>query len=352
MRSLRSLVTTSLLLFPSISLAQAPFKSGDPITFGEGGTYPRAIKLADGKTLLGAYTDRRGDNTTITTVRSTDNGASWSPIGVVDTGPKTTKDVDNPYVYERPDGKILCAFRNHDRSGSTTYSVYRITLCISEDGGVSWKYLQTPTSDPGGVTGNWEPFLQRALDGSTQLYYSRETSGTDQDSLLRLSTDGGASWSAADVISGEGIETRDGMVGVAHTPDDNSPTKVAIFETGNPSLGVPFSVWTVRTENDGAQWSDVRTRVYQPEGHNAGAPQIIRVGDRLVASFGTDENGGAWPQGAIKVMVSRDRGRTWTDRTTVVGPLAAWAGMVGLNDSSFLVLYEAGGTSYAQKMTF
>ncbi|KAJ4372957.1 hypothetical protein N0V83_003248 [Neocucurbitaria cava] len=352
MRSLTCLITTSLL-FPILSLAQAPSKSGDPITFGVGGTYPRAIKLADGQTLLGAYTDTRGDNKTITAVRSTNNGASWEPIGVVDTGPAATKDVDNPYVYERPDGKLLCAFRNHDKSGPTTYTFYRITLCISEDGGVSWNYLQTPASDPGGLTGDWEPFLQRALDSSLQLYYSRETSGTDQDSLLRRSTDGGANWSSAQVISGTGIETRDGMVGVAHTPDDSSPIKVAIFETGDPSLGVPFSVWTVRTENDGVDWSEARTVVYQPAGgHNAGAPQIIRVGDKLVASFGTDEDGGVWPQGAIKVMVSRDGGVNWTDKTTVVAPSAAWAGMVGLDDSSFFVLYETGGTSYAQKMAF
>lgn len=352
MHSLRSLVTTALLLFPFASLAQAPSKSGARVTFGVGGTYPRAIKLADGKTLLGAYTDTRGDNKTITTVRSTDNGASWSPIGVVDTGPSATKDVDNPYIYERPDGKLLCAFRNHDRSGATTFSAYRITICISEDGGVNWKYLSTPASDPAGVTGNWEPFLQRALDGSLQLYYSRENSATDQDSLLRRSTDGGLSWTSAQVISGSGIETRDGMLGVAHTPTDDSATKVAIFETGDPALGKLFSVWTVRTENDGASWSPDRTRVYEPAGHNAGAPQILRVGSRLVASFGTDEDGGAWPQGAIKIMVSRDGGVTWTDKTTVNGPSSAWAGLVGLDDNSFLVLYETGMTSYAQKYVF
>ncbi|KAF1849001.1 glycoside hydrolase family 93 protein [Cucurbitaria berberidis CBS 394.84] len=351
MRSFKSLIKTYALLLPSLVLAQAPTKLGDAIVFGQGGTYPRAIKLADGKTLLGVYTATTGANTTLTTVRSTNNGASWQPIGIVDTGSKATKDVDNPYVYERPDGKLLCAFRNHDRSGNA-YSFYRITVCISEDGGVNWNFLQTPASDPGGLTGNWEPFLQRALDGSLQLYYSRETSGTDQDSLLRRSTDGGATWSSADVISGAGIETRDGMLGVAHTPNDSSPAKVAIFETGNPSKGVPFSVWTVRTENDGANWSEQRTRVYQPEGHNAGAPQIIRVGDKLVASFGTDEDGGAWPSGAIKVMVSRDGGKTWADKTTVVGPSAAWAGLLALDDSSFLVLYEKSGTSYAQKLSF
>jgi photosystem II stability/assembly factor-like uncharacterized protein len=345
-----TLISAAFALLVSNVLAQRPSKIGDAVVFGEGGTYPRATKLADGS-LFGAYTNTQGDNTTILTVHSTDGGASWQVKGTVDTGSKATKDVDNPYVHELPDGKLLCAFRNHDRASSTTYSYYRITVCISENGGATWKYLSTPASDPAGPTGNWEPFLQQGLDGTLQLYYSRENNATDQDSLLRRSDDGGETWTSAQVISGTGIETRDGMLGVAHT-SANSKTKIAIFETANPALSQKFSVWTVRTEDDGATWSPERTVVYQPDGYNAGAPQIIRVGERLVASFGTDEDGGVWPGGAIKLMISSDEGKTWVDKTTVHEASAYWAGLVALDDESFLVLYEFGGTSYAQKMSF
>lgn len=348
MYSLPVIIAATLALFTKTIVAQQPTKVSDAVVFGEDGTYPRAIKGADG-TLFGAYTNTQGDNTTIVSVLSKDDGASWKQQGTVDTGAKTTKDVDNPYVHELPNGHLLCAFRNHDRASPTTYSFYRITVCISEDSGASWTYLSTPASDPGGLTGNWEPFLQQGLDGTLQLYYSRENNATDQDSLLRRSSDGGQTWSTAQVISGNGLETRDGMIGVAHTSPD-SQTKIAIFETGDP--GLPFSVWTVRTEDDGATWSPDRTLVYQPDGHNAGAPQIIRVGSRLVASFGTDEDGGVWPGGAIKLLISSDQGKTWADKTTVHEASAFWAGLVALDDSSFLVLYETGGTSYAQKMQF
>lgn len=346
----RVVVTAALALFANAVTAAAPSKVGDAVVFGRAGTYPRATKLTDGS-LVGAYTNTQGDNTTILTVRSADNGASWQVQSTVDSGPKATKDVDNPYVHELPDGKLLCAFRNHDRGSGSAYNFYRITICVSEDGGATWRYLSTPASDPAGPTGNWEPFMQQALDGTLQLYYSRENSGTDQDSLLRRSTDGGKTWTSAQVISGAGIELRDGMLGVAHTAVDSN-TKVAIFETGNPGLGTPFSVWTVRTADDGATWSTERTVVYQPEGYNAGAPQIIRVGGNLVASFGTDEDGGVWPGGAIKIMVSGDRGKTWADKTTVHEASAYWAGLVALDEQSFLVLYEFQGTSYAQKMSF
>ncbi|PSN72250.1 neuraminidase, partial [Corynespora cassiicola Philippines] len=324
--------------------AAAPSKSGDAVVFGEGGTYPRATRLSDGS-LLGVYTHFASGNSTITTVKSTDNGASWTPLGIVDTGPSASKDIDNGYVHQLPSGKIVCGFRNHDRGANPgDFTFYRITVCESEDGGRSWKYTSTPASDPGGVTGNWEPFFQTALDGSLQLYYSRENAANDQDSLLRRSTDEGKTWSAAQVISGADVTARDGMLGVARTAPD-SPTKLAIFESGDPM----FTIHTVRTDNDGESWGG-RALVYENAGGNAGAPQIIRVGDRLVASFGTDEDGGDWPTGSLKLVISEDGGQSWADKTTVHGVPSLWAGLLELDDSSFLALYESGGTSFAQKM--
>lgn len=210
MHNPKVLIVAAFAFFTSSAIAVPPSKIGDAVVFGEGGTYPRATKLADGS-LFGAYTNTQGDNTTILTVRSNDNGASWQTQGTVDTGSKATKDVDNPYIHELPDGNLLCAFRNHDRASATTYSFYRITVCISSDNGATWSYLSTPASDPTGPTGNWEPFLQQGLDGSLQLYYSRENSATDQDSFVRRSPDGGKTWSNAQVLSGAGIETRDGI---------------------------------------------------------------------------------------------------------------------------------------------
>ena len=229
-----TILIAAIALLVSDVFAQQPNNVGNAVVFGEGGTYPRATKLADGS-LLGAYTNTQGDNTTILSVRSSDNGASWQMQGMVDTGRKATKDVDNPFIHELPDGKLLCAFRNHDRASSTTYSYYRITICVSDDSGATWEYLSTPASDPAGPTGNWEPFLQQGLDGTLQLYYSRENSATDQDSLLRRSSDGGKTWTSAQVITGEDLETRDGMLGVAHT-SANSKNKIAVFETIEPCL--------------------------------------------------------------------------------------------------------------------
>jgi len=248
-------------------------------------------------------------------------------------------------VHQLPNGNIVASFRNHDKVNGK-YTFYRITVCGSSDGGKSWKFLSQAAEDPAGPNGNWEPFFQTALDGSLQIYYSRENAANDQDSLLRRSTDGGATWTSAQVISGQGITARDGMLGVARIAA-NSATKLAIFESGAPG----FTVHTVRSGDDGATWGD-RALVYEARGKNAGAPQIERVGGRLVASFGTNEDAGDWPVGALKVMVSSDGGRTWGYKTTVHDSPAMWAGLLALDDRRFLALYESGGTSYAQKLTF
>ena len=141
-----------------------------------------------------------------------DGGNSWQTIGEVTRGPSNANDIDNPYVLQLPSGRVLCAFRNHSKDPSTgAYTYFRITVAYSDDLGKTWKYLSTPASEPGPVNGNWEPFLRNAQDGSLQLYYSRENSAADQDTLERFSTDGGKTWTAPQTISGAGITSRDGM---------------------------------------------------------------------------------------------------------------------------------------------
>ena len=166
-------------------------------------------QLGNADSIQTAFQD--GDNV-LEIVMSTDHGTSWQAIGEVTRGPSNANDIDNPYVLQLPSGRVLCAYRNHSKDPNTgAYQYFRITVSYSDDLGKTWKYLSTPSSDPGPVNGNWEPFLRNAKDGSLQLYYSRENSASDQDTLERLSTDGGQTWTGPQTISGAGITSRDGM---------------------------------------------------------------------------------------------------------------------------------------------
>lgn len=319
-----------------------PSLSGAAIdmTSGGGGTYPRANFLADGS-IIGAYTATVGDNHQLTLVRSTDDGSSWSYLGNAASRPAATSDLDNPYPLQLPSGRILLAYRNHDKLSNGTYTYYRITLSYSDDNGVSWNYLSDPASDPGDVNGNWEPFLRNAQDGSLQLYYSRENSGADQDSLMRTSTDGGQTWSTATTISGSDITARDGMLGVATV---SGSELIAVFETSQNGL---FTVNSIHSPDDGKTWGN-RTRVYTPTGtnNNAGSPQVANVGGTLVVSFMTDEDTQEhnWFQGAgAKLITSGDGGASWSNKFEVFAPQANWPALLNLDDSSFLYMADHDG---------
>ena len=221
------IIVLSLVLF-SWSCWSAPFSNaatkrsavvprlaGSPVIFGPG-TYPRANSLSDPSlpagSIIGTYTAFQNGDNVLKIVMSTDGGASWKAVGEVTRGPSNANDIDNPFVLQIPSGRVLCAFRNHSKNPQTgAYLTFRITVTYSDDLGKTWKYLSTPSSDPGPVNGNWEPFLRNAQDGSLQLYYSRENSAADQDTLERFSSDGGKTWTNPKTISGAGITARDGM---------------------------------------------------------------------------------------------------------------------------------------------
>lgn len=310
------------------------------------GTYPRATFLQDGS-LLGCYTASSGGNSILTTAKSTDNGASWSDIGVIAVESAETRDLDNCFVHQLPSGQVLAAFRNHDRVTSKgPYTFYRITVCYSDDNGSTWKFLtQAATSNTAGL-GIWEPFMMDALDGSLMLYFSRETNvdGSDQDSILIRSGDDGKTWSSEQTISGADLVARDGMLGVARM-GAGSPNLIAVFESLAPDTGIH----SVISPDDGVTWN-TRRLVYKSsvDGAQNGAPQVVYVGGTLVASFQSPEDDLTGPF-AVKVVTSSDGGANWNEKTTIRKP-CNWAGELALDNQSLLVLCESSQTSLVQKV--
>ena len=332
--------------------------SGKRVSFG-GGWYPRANRLQDGS-ILGALSVETDGNTVLTTVTSTDNGATWGPLGTIASRPSATSDIDNPYPLQLPNGTILAAYRNHDKDASGKYTYFRIDLSSSQDGGKTWEHVSAPSRDtpPAGYDhgdGNWEPFLSLAGDNKTvHVYYSRNNNGYDQDNIVKQSTDSGLTWGDPMAATG-GLKqhTRDGMFGCTNAPGGGL---IAVFESASFEPGAKAVVTQLisMTSTDGVTWKDRNTVYTSPANNNAGSPQILNVGGKLIVTFMTDEDTSKhkWTEGAnVKALMSSDGGKTWGSKVTVGDVQSNWPGLVdGGDGKSIWILYENSG-SWAQKLT-
>ncbi|OAQ96788.1 hypothetical protein LLEC1_02831 [Akanthomyces lecanii] len=259
---------TNLVLRAAVVSYNGPQVVVDPV-----GVYMRVTRLHDGS-LLGGYAAGDGSNKVLRVTKSTNEGASWKVIGTVDSQPYASHDLDNAFPLQLPGGRIVFAFRNHDLDSNKMPTYFRLTVCYSDDGGVDWRYLsQIDERATNGVNGLWEPFLRNARDGSLQAYYSSENSGGDQDNLMRISRDGGKTWSGPRPVSGVDRDgTRDGMTGVA--------------EAGYFTVDAVYS-----DDDDGLTWQQGnRQRIYTAASRRgAGAPSVINIGGTLVVDFMTNE---------------------------------------------------------------
>lgn len=185
----------------------------------DGGTYPRMCRLSDGSILLGFTrfepnpANPKVQLRVLAVHRSTDNGATFQPHGVVD---RCARDCDNMFLLEVPttDGigrpKILAAFRNHDFAPGGGHSWYRITVCQSFNGGKDWTYLSQAAEKPTAPNGLWEPFMRIGRRGEIQMTFSQELSHIDQDTMFLTSDDQGKTWSQPRPVTGVGEQLRDG----------------------------------------------------------------------------------------------------------------------------------------------
>ncbi|KAL7907489.1 glycoside hydrolase family 93 protein [Trichoderma velutinum] len=320
-------------------------QAGSPDVIDTNGVYIRASLTSNGG-LIAGYTAHENGQSILRLAGSSNCGTSWQFVGEVYRANSTTHDVDNAMPLQLPSGRIVYAYRNHDRSGNS-YTYYRITLSYSDDGGATFSYLSTvqqQAATPGTPNGLWEPFLRVAADGSLQCYYSAENNANDQDGYMKRSTDGGLTWSNWIKVSGGDRTSRDGMIGVANL--NNSGNLIAVFE--NTESG-PFSIDYVLSQDDGNSWGQ-RARLYTAaNGKNAGAPQVINVGGTLVTSFMTNEDvqgtGGNGIDGAqMKVVTSTDGGSTWGGKTITGNTGSHWPGLYTLDQTHFLALYTKDGT--------
>ncbi|KAK4205544.1 Sialidase [Triangularia verruculosa] len=365
-----SLLLHLTLILPTTAAALSIQAASPPALLHPNAVYPRANAFhnlssptPDKPLILASYTSLfpPGGHKTLSTSISRDGGKSWRFLSDIWTANATTHDIDNAYPLQLPNGHILVAFRNHDIGALTgEYVYYRITICLSTDYGQSWEFLSHASerwaAGRNSKNGLWEPLLRADRRGRVQVYYSSERGAGRQDNVVRVSDDLGRTWGDEVVVSTrEGA--RDGMMGVVEVvvPGGGEGRLVCVFETTEEDGR--FAVEAVESLDDGGSWGEEgRRRVYTvKKGKDAGAPQVVSVGGWLVGSFMTNEGvdggeGEGVDGGEMKIVISKDGGRSWDGAAVAAGRGSHWPGLYQLDDRRFLGLYSADGVGAVSRI--
>jgi hypothetical protein len=183
------------------------------------GAYARVSRMKDNSLIAGYVNFDRINGEPWKILRtsiSRDWGRSWQELGEVYRAPERTAELDNAFPLELPwNGRVLFAYRFHDRAPDGSISKFRISISTSTNGGRHFDpWSDVDVRDHNGVNGLWEPFLRIANDQRTiQCYYSAEVDSGKQQSFMKESTDDGKTWSGPILVSND--QSRDGMLGVA-----------------------------------------------------------------------------------------------------------------------------------------
>jgi hypothetical protein len=268
--------------------AAAAAPSGTPLRPGSS-LYPRAIRLSHSPTANGAIVASvvtfSGNNGQAVFSESTDNGASFTPVGVA--APPASAGGGGlccGSLFELPAtlGALPAGTLLWAASVGSSASNRRMALQIwqSRDTAHTWSYLSSCAVAPN-TGGLWEPEL--AVDGAGRLecYFSDETNPSVHSQAIRraVSADG-VTWSApSDVVAAANPAVRPGMPTVRKLPDGRYLMTYEVCSTDGSKGCEAY----LRSSADGAGWgtaTDLGTRVTATDGqYFAHAPTLAWAGN-------------------------------------------------------------------------
>lgn len=207
--------------------------------------YPRLVRLAHGAQNGAIVASTNGS-----IFRSTDDGSSWSYLGIVPTASGSSERCCAT-LFEMPTtvgglaaGTLLSAASYF--SGSTP----AIEIYVSTDYGQSWQYWSTPVVQGDSNHGLWEPQFAISADNALVMFWSDETDPCCSQKLAQIRTYDGYNWSAQQNTVASTIQSdRPGMAVVTKLP---SGTFFMSYELCGPAACTVFS----RTSSDGWNWGD------------------------------------------------------------------------------------------------
>lgn len=211
----------------------------------------RMTRLANGDWLAVYTLFPAGQPTILEIARSTDNARTWS---VLTTVAEAGRNVDNGELFQLPNGQVLLAMRSIVNGQS-----YRLTVHRSTNNGASFSYLSLidANENPGGLTdrGLWEPVFNLLPNGTLSVLYANEkhaggSPAYDQVISQKISNNNGTSWGAETWAVSEtgGGNARPGMPVMTRMGDGRFMLVFEICGLG-PDCEVSYSI-----SSDGTTW--------------------------------------------------------------------------------------------------
>lgn len=272
------------------------------------------------------------DGTELVMSATPDEGKTWREVGVVAADPSPRADLGDGNAVRLKDGRIWATYR---RNHHGPHPDYAIEVAESRDGGKTWaKQATVETSVPEGTgpsRGLWAPFLLVTEKGEPQCYYDDEAlpfkRGFPGHQWIAMRAWRDGRWTDPTVVAREpkGL-SRDGMASVVDLGKGRLLCAVEAVREAEPHAGL---LRLFRSEDGGRTWGSPAV-LYAPadDRHHAFCPSLVRLKDRLVCVFGTNEDRPDSPRSGtpanhmsldIKAIESRDGGRTWTASALVYG---------------------------------
>jgi sialidase-1 len=361
------------MLLPAVALAAEAFITHtDVFRAGEDGynTYriPAIVTAADGS--LVAFAEARKENQSdpgggdidLVAKRSSDNGATWSTMQVVD-NPGEKWGASNPTpLLDRSNGRLWISYNRWEPGKGTENSRMgtmdnQAWLRYSDDHGKSWSAPRDITREsrdfdnwramflgPGGAiqTSTGRLILPAASCPDTCAVYA--ASGTFRGQLhymrayVLYSDDHGATWKRGSQVraitdENQAIELTDGTVLM------------------DARQGGGYARWMIFSRDGGQTWST-------PRSGEIVTPVATAIERFTSVKQGADRDRILWtgPQGDARrrlvVRVSYDEGQTFTNEHLLYGGLAAYSDLTVLKDGTAGVLWERGVSGQYQFITF
>lgn len=257
----------------------------------------------------------------IMVARSSDNGATWTaPATLNNNGGAGSPYDDEAQITTDGNGNWVAIWQSLAFSGTD----YDIIVSRSTDNGATWTPVAPLNTNAGSDTGDDE-YPQITTDGQGNwvvVWQSTENLGgainTDSDILVARSTDNGASWSPpAPLNSTAATDAANAADEDAHIATDGQGHWLSVWTARRGLTGTDADLLIARSDDNGVTWMPA-----VPVNNNAATDsrddldsQIVTdgQGNWLAAWLSQSDLSGTGTDGDIVAARSTDNGSTWTD---------------------------------------